>query len=169
MKTCTKCKVIKPMSEFSARKKSPDGKASWCRDCFKAHWQERYYAYHDHYLETHSKSRNKLRQEKAQKVYEYLTAHPCVDCGETDPVVLEFDHRNGEDKTHAVCMLVNRNWSWERICAEIEKCEVRCANCHRRKTASQFGYLRFVLAKEAFPQTSSGFKSKNRSVINQIR
>jgi len=147
-KLCTKCKIIKPMAAFPARKRALDGRASWCRDCFKANWHDRYYRNHDHYLQTHSKSRNKLRLEKARKVYDYLISHPCIDCGERDPIVLEFDHKDGRDKTLAVCLLVTRNCSWARIYAEIQKCEVRCANCHRRKTASNMGYKRLAFARE---------------------
>jgi hypothetical protein len=149
MKLCTRCKVSKPHADFPAKKRARDGKASWCRACFKENWQDRYYANHDHYKQTHGKSRNKLRNEKAQKVYEYLKSHPCVDCGERDSVVLEFDHRESADKTRAVCLLVTRNWSWERIYNEIQKCDVRCANCHRRKTANQFGYRRYVFNNAA--------------------
>ena len=88
--------------------------------------------------------------------------HPCVDCGEGDPVVLEFDHKSGEDKTRAVCLLVARNWSWERIYTEIQKCEVQCANCHRRKTANQFGYLRLVLSQKGLDGESAGELSASK-------
>lgn len=73
---------------------------------------------------------------------EYFKEHPCVDCGETDPVVLEFDHR-GEKSFEVTQTFADR--SWRSILDEIEKCEVRCANCHRRRTAVQRGALRYVL------------------------
>jgi hypothetical protein len=63
-----------------------------------------------------------------------------VDCGESDPVVLEFDHLDGEVKAGNICTMVNRPCLWEAIVAEIEKCEVRCSNCHRRRTARQMGW-----------------------------
>ena len=74
------------------------------------------------------------------KVIEYLRAHPCVDCGETDIVVLEFDHQG--DKVINVNLLVAHGASWTTILAEIMKCEVVCANDHRRRTARTFGYYR---------------------------
>lgn len=64
-------------------------------------------------------------------VLSYLAAHPCVDCGEDDPVVLEFDHVQ-TDKVASISDLVHKGYKLELIVAEIEKCEVRCANCHRR-------------------------------------
>ncbi len=62
---------------------------------------------------------------------DYLLEHPCVDCGETDPQVLEFDHC-GEKRSNISEMLSQTVWS--AIAREISRCVVRCANCHRRKT-----------------------------------
>src|SRR5947209_17651539 len=97
----------------------------------------------------HADSRNRLRNEKARKMYEYLIDHPCVDCGEADPIVLEFDHKTGSTKLESVTQMVINNASWQNIAAEIRKCEVRCANCHRRRTAARFGYKRFIFKEAA--------------------
>jgi hypothetical protein len=59
----------------------------------------------------------------------------CVDCGERDIVVLEFDHLR--DKRTNVTMLAWSEASLDRLRAEIDCCEVRCCNCHRRRTAAQ--------------------------------
>jgi hypothetical protein len=72
-------------------------------------------------------------------IYNYLLTHPCVDCGETRPPVLEFDHINN-DKEFNISHMVSSAFSIKRIEAEITKCEVRCANCHRIKTAKQYEY-----------------------------
>jgi hypothetical protein len=80
----------------------------------------------------------------------YLHAHPCVDCGQGDPVKLEFDHVKGL-KTDAICNLIKRGLSWATIYEEIQKCEVRCCNCHRRKTARQFGYRKLLLDMTGWP------------------
>lgn len=71
---------------------------------------------------------------------EYLRSHTCVDCGEKDIDVLEFDHI--EDYGPGNRMV----WGWirgstRRMMEEVARCEVRCANCHTRKTRKQFGYL----------------------------
>lgn len=73
-----------------------------------------------------------LRIRKKEAVYKYLRENSCVDCGEKDTAVLEFDHIYG--KSDNVSDLVRRRASLKRIFEEIKKCEVRCANCHRRKT-----------------------------------
>lgn len=80
------------------------------------------------------------RAENRARVFEYLTMHPCVDCSEADPVVLEFDHVNGDKMASVSEAAYARAWTWERVEAEIAKCEVRCANCHKRKTAREQGW-----------------------------
>jgi hypothetical protein len=74
----------------------------------------------------------------------YLREHPCVDCGEPDLVVLQFDHVMGE-KVANISLLVRRLVSWQKIMDEIAKCEVRCANCHARKTAASHGWWNLAL------------------------
>jgi hypothetical protein len=67
--------------------------------------------------------------------------------------VLEFDHLPDADKRGDIGWLVNQLMSWEVARAEIEKCEVRCANCHRRRTAERGVFWRhrwYVAQHEAF-------------------
>jgi hypothetical protein len=71
--------------------------------------------------------------EKRKWIAEYLADHPCVDCGEADLDVLDFDHVRGV-KLFTIAMAVRNGRSLQAIISEIEKCEVRCANCHRRVT-----------------------------------
>lgn len=61
----------------------------------------------------------------------YLSKNPCIDCGEKDPLVLEFDHVRGRKKGGISDL---KRYSSKILLKEIAKCEVRCANCHRRKT-----------------------------------
>lgn len=74
------------------------------------------------------------RRRNRAVVREHLQAHPCVDCGETDLAVLEFDHVRGE-KVAPLAELCEARM--DRLLAELAKCEVRCGNCHRRKTARE--------------------------------
>lgn len=70
---------------------------------------------------------------------EFLEKNPCVECGESDPVVLELDHLDPTEKTSNVSDLMNRS-RMELLMEELAKCQVMCANCHRKKTAKQFGW-----------------------------
>jgi hypothetical protein len=95
-------------------------------------------AYKEKVVARKKKNQQKLRQ----FIWDYLKEHPCVDCGEPDPVVLEFDHMG--DKKMAIGDISYHNPSLEKLKEEIEKCEVRCANCHRRKTAIQLEWYQGV-------------------------
>jgi ActR/RegA family two-component response regulator len=83
-----------------------------------------------------------VRIERTGRLIAYFRTHPCIDCGEADPIVLEFYHLR--DKKFDIS---NRLVSvrWETILQEIEKCEVVCANCHRRRTLIRRGALRVKL------------------------
>lgn len=78
-----------------------------------------------------------FRVRKAEKRLAYLKEHPCVDCGEADPVVLDFDHKDKKTKTASISKLMYGHRKWESILPEVRKCVVRCANCHRRRTRTQ--------------------------------
>lgn len=58
----------------------------------------------------------------------------CADCGCSDPAVLEFHHVDRTTKTDTVGRMTGR--SLEQVLAEVEKCDVLCANCHRIRHAS---------------------------------
>ncbi len=135
MKVCTKCKVLKEFELFATKSSSKDGKASWCKACFAEH-ASRAYQNGDRVR----KERNKaaLVERNRVKMLEFLKENHCVDCGESDPVVLTFDHRDPAEKTRNVSEMFY--WSWQSMMKEIDKCDVRCANCHMRRTSIQFGF-----------------------------
>lgn len=72
-------------------------------------------------------------------ILEYLRLHPCVDCGGSDPRVLDFDHIHGQ-KRSGVLTMVKRGYSRDSILSEIAKCEVVCCNCHRIRTGLRAGW-----------------------------
>ena len=114
-----------------------------CRPCRAAYKHEHYSANKARYIAQAAESKKRLRLERTKLLLEYFEAHPCRNCGESDPVVLDFDHQG--DKTFAIGEVLTYR-RWERILEEIVKCEVVCANCHRRRTARRRGSLRAVMA-----------------------
>lgn len=82
-----------------------------------------------------------LRIRNLEYLYAKLVESGCIDCGASDLVVLDFDHIT-DDKVETVSRLAHRECSLARLDTEIAKCVVRCANCHRRRTAAVFGYAR---------------------------
>lgn len=133
-KNCPHCGIRKDVAMFSTNRARLDGLQGICKDCKGGYDREhhrknkkRIYAY-------------KVSEKKRRHAYilEYLKKHPCVDCGESDPVVLDFDHVRGR-KSLAVSLMANQVWAMATIIKEIAKCDVRCANCHRRVTAKRHG------------------------------
>jgi 5-methylcytosine-specific restriction endonuclease McrA len=80
-----------------------------------------------------------LRRRNREFIRAYLGEHSCVDCGEDDIVVLQFDHQR--DKVAHVSTLM-RCSSLAAVKAEVAKCEVACANCHTRRTAATYSWWR---------------------------
>jgi hypothetical protein len=139
MKTCSQCSVAKPLSEYHTKDKSGVKKA-YCKDCAKLYRKKYYTENRDKAIQYAIESNKEKKKKLASYVYEYLKTHSCIDCGENDPVVLEFDHRDTVTKKANVSELVMGKSSLTKLQEEINKCDVRCANCHRRKTAMQFGW-----------------------------
>lgn len=68
-----------------------------------------------------------------------LRSVPCLDCGSSfPPWAMEFDHRDPATKSQGVTRMVGRA-STQRILAEVAKCDVVCANCHRMRTFRRRG------------------------------
>jgi hypothetical protein len=82
---------------------------------------------------------------KRAYVRDYKAERGCLRCGEKDPIVLDLDHRdpetNGRIPAYASAKYYRtKRWhqfSWEDLDAELAKCDVLCANCHRRKTHAE--------------------------------
>ena len=72
------------------------------------------------------------KQQFKKRLSEIKEASGCMDCGETNPIVLDFDHL--KDKKYNVSRMIHDGFSWAAIKKEIAKCEVVCANCHRIRT-----------------------------------
>jgi hypothetical protein len=112
----------------------------------KEYARQHYEANKDAYKKR-AKINNKLyRARNRQNMVDYLLNNPCVDCGEADIIVLDFDHLR--DKTMNVTRLVNNSISWATILKEIDKCEVVCSNCHRRRTAARHGSWYKVILRD---------------------
>jgi hypothetical protein len=117
--------------------KSKDGKQAWCKSCACSN---RIQAHRDNPGKTRAAER-KRRLVIREWLYNYLASHACVDCGENDPIVLQFDHIR--DKTYNISNM-SRSYGLESIKEEIDKCEVRCANCHLRRTAKQQNWYKSI-------------------------
>ncbi len=135
---CARCHEPKPLRNFGKRvyhriarlRKAPawagktEGITSYCRECRRLFTAEYY---------------ERKKDETYRWLAEYFKTHHCVDCDEDDPIVLDFDHRDGTEKKFAISEKIGR-CSLRTLIAEIAKCDVRCSNCHRRRTAIQLNF-----------------------------
>jgi hypothetical protein len=141
-KRCSMCGEWKPLEDFHRNRSHRDGRQNMCRPCNIAR-NQRWSREHPEVRSQRMDEYNRRRKRQLQiLLLSYLREHPCVDCGETDPLVLEFDHQR--DKTSNVSRMVLRKSRWSVILEEIAKCEVVCANCHRRRTAAQQKSYRYL-------------------------
>jgi hypothetical protein len=138
-KVCTICKDKKSLDDFNKKKLSKDGRQNLCKLCNLENGKK-------HYLLNTEKVKQRIYNRKETLkplIQDFIVSHlknGCVDCGEKDLIVLDFDHL--ENKECSISSMINDCASLDKIALEISKCVVRCANCHRRKTAKDFGWWR---------------------------
>lgn len=132
MKQCSKCKENKPLSEFCKNAARKDGLGTYCRTCNKTSSRKYYQEHAEEQSKICYSQKLKRIKENQKNLIEFFRNHPCVDCGLTDLLVLQLDHR--DNKLDNVSSLLGNGYSWKTIEQEIAKCDVRCANCHMRKT-----------------------------------
>jgi hypothetical protein len=111
-----------------------------CKTCQNNYGQAHYQTHRAAYIKMARLRNAEQSRINAEFLIDYMEHHPCVDCGETDIVVLQFDHQR--DKVLSVSVLSREGHSLEKVKREVAKCEVVCANCHTRRTAKQFGWYR---------------------------
>ena len=142
MRTCSVCGDDKKLEAFGFRNLAAGRRHRACKTCVAAYGRQHYDANRLEYISRNNKRSRALTYTLREQVWQYIAGRACVDCSEADPVVLDFDHVDPTEKRQTIYRLVHQAYSWNAILAEIEKCEVRCANCHRRHTAAQYGRLR---------------------------
>ena len=139
-RTCWKCKREKPINQFYRHWKTDEpGEPHWehiCKKCQKTRRRAYYASRKSDYRQRMRMCESRKRKENRLKIFEHLLAHPCIDCGESDIIILEFDHRDGTQKVDNVSSMP-KHYGWEKILAEIQKCDVRCVKCHGHRHATK--------------------------------
>ena len=134
-KRCSTCKEELDIVLFGTNSAKKDGYQTTCKVC-KKRVQDAWYAKNSTVHKANVNVRNvKQRMILRQHVIDYLLHNPCIDCNEADVYVLDFDHRS--DKNYNIAEMIGSAYSLAKLEKEIAKCDVRCANCHRRKTGRE--------------------------------
>lgn len=135
MRFCKHCRRTLSDECFPLRRKDGTPRHSYCRDC-KAVMQRNWYARN---RETHKKNvvaaRNRFRKEaraRNRAYVEILKQAPCAECSRHfPPQAMDFDHVRGR-KVADVSRMMEK--PFHQLVAEVAKCEVVCAACHRIRT-----------------------------------
>ena len=135
MKSCSKCHQEKPATEYLRRpNRRGDKYYSRCLSC-RAEDSRAYRLAFPNVLKERDKAK---RLKRRYMVIKYLIERKCVDCGMADPRCLEFDHiKERGRKLFTIGHEISHTKPMEVIFKEMRKCETRCANCHRIKTAER--------------------------------
>lgn len=159
LRRCGRCGHELPIECFNRHRK---GLQWWCRACFSAYFRER----GDKHRRQSYTARQARQRALRARVLEHLRCHPCVDCGEDDPVVLEFDHVG--EKTASISVLLSQSATRKAVEAEIARCEVVCVNCHRRRTAGRAGWRRASPSAPTLRPYASGTVERNLAHIYEV-
>ena len=144
---CSSCQTKKTDDDFYWKVKNVRRKTV-CKECHKAYRKHHYEANRQKYIDKSRKWINEHRSEIREELRSLVKARlktGCKDCGEMDPVVLEFDHREPSQKSFNISVMLRRTTTRTRMERELDKCDVVCANCHRRRTANMFGSWKLAI------------------------
>ncbi len=148
MKVCSKCKIEKPETEYFVKDKKSGRLHTHCKGCYKEHrktyYAEHYLKYRDMYRERAKVRRAQIKHSLRVKLVSYLKDKSCKICGESDIRTLEFDHLDPAAKRFGIAMAITDGRKWSDILEEIELCQILCANCHKKRTAAQYGWYKAI-------------------------
>ncbi|HEX8846164.1 MAG TPA: hypothetical protein VF791_16060 [Pyrinomonadaceae bacterium] len=103
------------------------------REYARSYGRDYYRRNRQHLLAKQAEKNKKLREKQRQWLIDYKKGLACVRCGENHPATLQFHHRNHEEKEFEIALYTALGFSKARLLAEIEKCDVICANCHAKE------------------------------------
>lgn len=167
-KNCNRCGDLKNLTDFEKNKINKDGYNTICKACVNETNRKRRALHPEELIH-----RNELKQQSIYRnreyVYNYLQNKKCFDCGESRWQLLEFDHVRGE-KIQSISWMIVRGYSIVHIQDEINKCEIRCGNCHRIKSTRELGNLKN--GEEVILDDKRGnlsrYRKRNRLFIYEI-
>ena len=133
-KVCCKCKVPKVIGHFAFRCEMTGKRRSECKDCHNGDKRVKFHKV----PKSKQKKINRKNKNKYRDWYRELKKSLiCIKCLESNAVCLDFHHKDPTTKINNVADLVRKRSPKDLILKEISKCEVLCANCHRKAHFSE--------------------------------
>lgn len=130
---CSSCGATYPIERFAWRSRGLH-RQQICRSCQKVASNEWYRRNTDR-QKARVRVNNRKYIKKARVVILERKRQPCADCQRRHPSwVMQFDHLPGTVKLFDLARAMSAHRSIGAIVAEMDKCEVVCANCHCRRT-----------------------------------
>lgn len=110
MKLCSRCKELKPTTEYYKAVERHDGLRSECRSCCTKAHRESYKRNKDSWVKR-SHDQNKTARIKSKygisrEEYDSITSNPCTICGAVENIVLDHCHKTGKVRG-ALCQSCN--------------------------------------------------------------
>lgn len=90
---------MKPSEQFAWRRKARGQQDTYCRVCRSEYGKEHYAANRQRYIDQAAVRKQAQSEARARFLIDFFQTHPCVDCDESDPLVLEFDHLSDKEFT----------------------------------------------------------------------
>ena len=101
-------------------------------------WHRAWRARNPDYYKTYNKAHGRKRREERTALIRAFKNRPCVDCGgEFPPVCMDFDHKLWGKGTRKSMSERASRMPLDKLQAELQTCDVVCANCHRIRTEKQ--------------------------------
>jgi hypothetical protein len=150
-KWCGDCHDFVSVADFAYKSRQRGTYQSYCRICQRRRSREHYLQNAAAYKVRVATNNQRTREANRDKLRDYLVTHKCTHCGVGDLAILEFDHRDPASKYRDVSDMVQKGFAWRTIVREIAKCDAVCANCHRRRTATQFDWHKVGQRELALP------------------
>ena len=127
-KKCIKCEKDKNIDEFNFKSVEKNIRQNTCKVCHAEMKKKNYEGNKQATLD-----RNNRNRKKNKTWWDAFKVNlSCINCGESHPACLDFHHRDGKDKKIEVGKLSGTTYSKEYVLKEVKKCDVLCANCHRK-------------------------------------
>ena len=187
IKKCYKCKKNIPITGFNRNKARKDSLQTSCKNCQRKLSRNYYELNKKRCIEVIGiNKRRRALENYIEIVTRYLNV-PCVDCKTVyHPASMVFDHKVGSVKNiyknQGVNYLIRDGYSRKAIKEEIEKCDVRCQNCHFLKTSKDFKHwkeiyglvsdysrlIRKLYKKHRNFYKSGAFKNNMESITNKF-
>ena len=137
---CKYCEESLPLEVMTKDHTRPKGYKDYCKPCYNARAKEHRKRNPESYNAAQKRFESKKDKTKKPIGLSYKdkraaldgikTSRGCFFCGESTAVCLDFHHRNAIEKSFTISKHFHRDF--ELLVKEIEKCEVVCANCHRK-------------------------------------